>query len=90
MAFATSNVRVESLGHSWLTTGTWTGAVGDAAGTLTVPGQQVLSGKFDTNLSSGGPTAPVAWSFSASNGVSTVSVYYHQTVTDGKFAIISR
>lgn len=90
MAFADSLKRTESLGSSWLTTGKWTGTVGDAAGTITVPGQQVLSAQFDTNLSSGGPTGPVAWSYTASNGISTVSVYHHQTVTDGRYAIVSR
>ena len=54
MAFATSNIKSCSLGGSVkLTTGDWTGAVGDAAGSLVVAGGKVYGKEFMTNLSSG-------------------------------------
>ena len=90
MAFATSQVRTESAGSSWRTTGKWTGAVGDAAGTLTVPGAEVLSAAFLPNKSTGGPANPPSVSWTSTGGVATITVSNYVTVSDGRFDILSR
>ena len=69
MAFATSQVKVESTGSHWRTTGKWTGAIGDAGGTISVPGMEVTDAAFEQNLSSGGPGEHPATSWTASAGV---------------------
>ena len=90
MAFATSQIKTESIGSSWLTTGKWTGAVGDAAGTITVRGQEVLSADFYHNKATGGPVNKPEVSWTASAGIATVTVANYATVTAGRFSIISR
>ena len=90
MAFATSQLRTEPIGASWLTTGKWTGSVGDAAGSISVPGALVLGAQFSVNQSSGGPVEYVPWSYTAGTNPSAVTVYNKETVTAGQFFIISR
>lgn len=90
MAFATSQVVLRRADDAWRTTGKWTGSVGDAAGTLTVPGMQVDEVVFKNNLATGGPANDPVVTFSASGGLITVTVTNAVAVTNGFFTIVSR
>ena len=90
MAFSTSNLVVQAQGNCWMTSGTWSGAVGDADGTLGVQGALVLHAVFNDNSTSGGPIQPVPWSYTASGQVSTVTVANRKAVTNGTFVVWSR
>lgn len=90
MAFATSNVRRSVFGDLNITLGDWTGSAGDAVGTIGVEGGRVYMAHFtiqDTDSPTGGyiPT-----SVSTSGAVTTVSAYYHEDVTTGRFLIIHK
>ena len=89
MAFAATNIKSCSLGGAVkLTTGDWTGAVGDAAGSLEVAGGKVYGAQFLTNLSSGPQEAVIKESHSGTAGILTFGVDNSTTVTDGTFHII--
>lgn len=90
MAFATSNVVCGRSGDAWETRGSWTGGIGDAAGTIKVPGAQVLRVDINPNLSSGGPNMPVAFSFSGSLPVTVTLGPINEVVTAGTFCILSK
>lgn len=91
MAFATTNVRVApGPDQSYVTTGSWTGEVGNAAGTIKVPGARLLKAVFWPNLASGGPSEVI---YGTGSGVLpiTVTVAEHKnTVTAGTFEITSQ
>lgn len=87
MAFATTNVRKSVFGDLKVTAGDWTGTVGDAPGTIGVEGGRVYHANF-TIQDTDSPTAYVPVSISTSGAVTTVSAYYHETVTTGRFLII--
>lgn len=90
MAFATSNVKSASIGGAYkLTTGDWTGAQADAAGTLTVAAGKVYQAQFLPNLTSGEYQPAIAISPSGTSGIVTVTVYNSAEVTAGTFSIIS-
>lgn len=91
MAFSTSNVQSTVFGNLHVTYGQWSGAVGDAAGTITVSGGQVWLCEFVSQDSSGQymlPT-PVKYSVSGTAGVLTVTIYNTAATTAGRFLIIS-
>lgn len=90
MAFATSQVVQRRADDAWRTTGKWTGSMGDPAGTITVPGAIVDMIVFNSNIASGGPVSDPVVSWTSSNGVATVTVNNSNTVTNGRFTIISR
>lgn len=85
MAFATSNIVRESNGSQAVMRGTWTGTVGDSAGTVTGKGY-ALSARFDDNNSTT-PGTVIPTRISNSSGDWTVTVPYSQTVTAGTFKI---
>ena len=89
MAFATSNVRKDAFGSLKVTAGDWSGAAGDANGTLAVSGGRVYLSEFTAEDSSGGPVQTIP-SFISSTGTSTItmSIANRQTVTNGRFIII--
>lgn len=84
MAFATSSVVRENRGSVSVMRGTWTAAVGDAAGTITL-GTPALAADFWANLSSGPSQGRVKVS---GLGSTTLTVYNQETVTDGKFEVM--
>ena len=89
MAFATSNIKSASIGGALkLTTGDWTGAAADAAGTMTVAAGKVYLTQFLPNISSGSYQPAVATSPSGTAGIVTVTVYNSALVTAGTFSII--
>lgn len=89
MAFSTSNVRRCSLGGNLkLTVGDWTGAAGDAAGTLTVEAGKVYQAQFLPNVTAVAREVNVAVSPSGSSGIVTLTVYNSAAVTAGTFSII--
>ena len=90
MAFATSEVVLRRADDAWRTTGRWTGAIGDAAGTITVPGMRVDEAVFNNNLATGGPANSPAVTFTSSGGIVTVTVHNAVTVSGGFFTIVSR
>ena len=91
MAFATSNIKLESAGSLWNLTGNWTGGVGDASGTITVGGR-VTSLQFynrDATSQEDRPT-PASLSQDTSTGITTITVHNHADVTDGSFSVLYR
>lgn len=89
-SIVTSNVVVGRAGDCWETRGTWTGGIGDSAGTIKVPGSQVFRVDLNPNLASGGPSMPVAWSSSGTLPVTVTVGPYNLSVTGGTFSILSR
>lgn len=90
MAFATSQITVAATGGMWRTTGKWTATRQDSSGTIKVPGMLVRKASFQSNLTSGGPASDPTTSWSASGGVSTVTVQnFPVTVANGYFEILS-
>lgn len=89
MAFATSNVKANYFGSLNVTTGDWSGSIGDAAGTITVKGGRV----YLANFMSQDATTPQAVEFQVSSSVSgtttTLTVNNVETVVNGRFLIIS-
>ena len=91
MAFSTSNVQSTVFGNMHITYGQWSGAVGDAAGSITVSGGQVWGCFFVSQDSSGAymvPT-PVKYSVSGTAGVLTVTIYNITSTTAGRFMVFS-
>lgn len=86
MAFATTNIRKGTAGDIKITAGNWTGAAGDASGTIAVEGSQVYSVIFTTNDSTS-PSQFVPYTYSVSGSVATVTVHNRETVTGGTFII---
>lgn len=89
MAFATTNVQVAPVGNGWRLTGEWTGAVGDAAGTVSVGGARVTAIAFNIQDATSQEDRPVPTSVStdSTTGLSTVTVYNSQAVATGRFSI---
>lgn len=90
MAFATSNVRHSVFGDLKVTAGDWTGASGDANGTMSLEGGRVYLAKFDSQDSSNGPEqeVPVFISSNPGTGTITISVANRSTVATGRFLVI--
>ena len=89
MAFATSNVKKSIFGNMKVLVGNWSGAAGDAPGTVQVEGGQVYLANFDPQTSSGPTQLRVTTSPSGTTGVVTVTVANNATVTSGTFIVIS-
>jgi hypothetical protein len=88
MAFATSNVRRGVMGDLKVTAGDWTGAAGDASGTITVEGGRV----YGAEISAGDATTPseaVPYTYAAGTNTNTVIVTIHNRslATQGRFVI---
>ena len=89
MAFATSNIKSASIGGSLkLTTGDWTGAAADAAGSMTVAAGKVYHAQFLPNITSGSYQPAIAISPSGTSGIVTITVYNSALVSAGTFSII--
>ena len=89
MPFATTNVRRSNLGGGHkITTGDWTGQVGDATGTIVVQGGVVHAAEFRENLA--GSTIRANWSDAAgtAGNTRTLTVENIAAVTAGKFWIL--
>lgn len=89
MAFATANVRTDYFGSLKVTAGDWTGSAGDAAGSIQVEGGRIYSANFDMQDPTNPTALKAAYSVSGTDGVITVSVFYHEDVNTGRFLIIS-
>lgn len=88
MAFTTSNVQSGMVfGGVKIYLGDWSGTVGDAAGTITLSGGRVYLAVFGNQDSTGPQEDPDA-SVSVSGSTITMTVYNHQTVTNGRFFIV--
>ena len=88
MAFATTNVQGTVFGNLRVTYGDWSGAQGDAAGTIGVTGGRVYLCSFTSQDASGEYQVNSKVTISTSGAVSTVSVYNGADVTAGRFIII--
>lgn len=89
MAFATSNVRLDSSGSSWDLTGAWTGNSEDASGTITVGGAKIIACNFynlDATSGEDRPT-PCSASTDTTTGITTITVHNHSNVTNGIFSV---
>ena len=89
MAFSTSNVKKSIFGNMKVLVGNWSGAAGDATGTVQVEGGQVYLANFDPQSSSGPTMARTGASPAGTTGVVTLTVYNQATVTSGTFIVIS-
>ncbi len=88
MAFATSNVRLESIGSLFRMVGDFTSNVGDADGTVAVGGK--VYDKVFNDFSDTTPTTqplPSKVSRNSTTGISTVTVNVSNGVTAGTFII---
>ena len=88
MAFATSNPRSGGVGDLKVYAGQWSGAVGDAAGSVTLKGGIVYFCRFENQDNDTGKWNEAATSISVSSGTITVTVNNHEAVTNGRFIII--
>lgn len=89
MAFATANLRKSVFGDLKVTVGDWTGAAGDANGTVTVEGGRIYLAEFNSHDSTNGPTQYIETFISSTgSGTITLSVANRNTVSTGRFIII--
>lgn len=87
MAFATTQVRGSTMGEKKVLTGNWSGAVGDAAGTIVVATAKL----YDVDVrdfDSAGPQERPHVTYSTSGRNTTLSIHNYKDVTDGRFTII--
>lgn len=89
MAFTTSNVKTTVFGNLRVTVGDWTGSVGDSSGSIGVGGGRVYLSNFEAQGTDQPFNIDIPSSVSTSGNVTTVTVYYQQAVTTGRFLIIS-
>lgn len=89
MAFATTSVKKSVFGNMKVLVGNWSGAAGDAPGTIQVEGGQVYLANFQPQTSSGPTMVETFSSPSGTAGVVTLTVGNQGTVTNGTFIIIS-
>lgn len=88
MSFATSNVQKAYLGNLKVVYGDWTGAAGDAPGSIVLEGGKVYLANFEALLSNGTTYQPlVTINTSVSGSVQTVTVNNVAAVTSGQFII---
>ena len=92
MAFATSNVKLESDGSLWALVGDFTANVGDADGAVVVGGARVYSSSFmdGSDTTPGAGMLPVSVSTNTSTGKSTITVNVSGGVTAGRFKVVYR
>lgn len=90
MAFATTNQQTTVIGNLRATYGDWSGAAGDASGTVTVAGGRVWLACLCAQDSSGAYVASVTTPFSTSvsGAVTTITFYNLDSVTTGRYFII--
>lgn len=89
MAFAATNVQKDTCGSRKMTTGDWTGSVGDATGSFTVEGGRVYLVDFNIGGAAGSPSqGEASTSWTTSGATTTITVGYHEAVTAGTFIII--
>lgn len=88
MAFSTSNLQSVMLaGPMKVFMGTYSGAVGDAPGTISLGGGEVyFAAVQDQGTTS--PTEDPDYSISISGNSITMTIYNHTTVTRGRFFIV--
>lgn len=89
MAFVTANVKSNYFGSLNVTTGDWSGSIGDAAGTISVKGGRVYLANFVSQDSTTPQAVEFQISNSQSNAICTLTVNNIETVTNGRFIIIS-
>lgn len=92
MAFATSNVKLESIGSLWSFVGDFTSSVGDADGTVTVGGARVYQAVF-YDQSDTTPTTqalPVKVVEATTGSTSAITINVSNGVTKGRFLIVYR
>lgn len=89
MAFATSNVMKSYFGNLKVTVGDWTGAAADVPGTFTVEGGRTYLIRFSDQDGSTPFQIDIPISVTQSGATSTITVYNQQSVTTGRFIVIS-
>lgn len=87
MAFATTNVRGGVLGNLKFYAGDWSGAIGDADGTVTLNGGRVYLTSFQ-NQDADGSKQTIDPNISISGSTITITVGNRNAVTTGTFIII--
>lgn len=92
MAFATTNVKLESNGSLWQFVGEFTASVGDADGTVTVGGARVYQALFYDQSDTTPTTQPLPVKITeASTGkTSTITINVANGVSRGRFLVVFR
>lgn len=86
MAFATSNLVVRNGGSTRIVTGNWSCSAGDTPGTLQIGAGGIVDAQFDPNTTTSPSEIPMV-SASSASGLTTLTVYHHQTVSNGRFRV---
>ena len=87
MAFATASVKTASGGNLRWLVGNWSGAVGDASGSVTVKGGSVYLCHFYNQDATSQEDRPTPCDISVSSGTITITVHNHVAVTNGRFIL---
>ena len=92
MAFATSNVKLESTGSLWYFVGDCTSSVGDADGTITVGGARVYQAHVYDQSDTTATTQPVPVKITeaTTGSTSAITVNCSNGIIKGRFVIIFR
>ena len=86
MAFSsTPQTRVPLGGSLKLYIGTWSGAVGDSAGTITLQGAKLFGGAVITQDANGYWTYTPFKGVDSTTGTITITVYNNADVTEGRY-----
>lgn len=88
MAFATTNTQSGAIGSLKFYAGDWSGAIGDANGTVTLNGGRVYLANFCNCDNTSQEDRPTPVTVSESAGTITVSVSNQNAVTTGRFLIV--
>lgn len=87
MAFATSNLMRSNCGANDAVSGNWSCTAGDTPGTFVIGSGNVVQYDFDPALTTGPSEKPLVTA-SVASGQTTLTIYHHQTVTNGKFRVV--
>ena len=89
MAFATQNVHKASIGNLKVVVGEWTGAEGDANGSVIAHGSRVWFAQFTNQDATSQEDKPTPYSVSVTGSVATLAVANRSAVTNGRFIVVS-
>jgi hypothetical protein len=87
MAFAYTINKNDVNGLKKVIRGTWSGAKGDASGTVVTGGTNVIRADFLNQAASAGPTQIVPTTWTNGTAPVTVTVHNRESVTNGVFEI---
>lgn len=92
MAFATSNIKLESSGSLWNLVGDFTASAGDADGSLSINGARIYQAYFydQSDATPSQAVLPVKITEATSGTTSTITINVAGGVTRGRFIVVYR